>query len=353
MKVIIVGNGFDLAHGIKSSYSDFLLFLIRKYITIAYNENHFHKHSDGLYYKEKEDVLFSVFIRQVDREREMVNWFLSLSSPVELLNSTKKGSVIVEIKSTLITEYIHLNWSDFEVAYFNCLKKTRGKNSAALDRLHKECRLIRDYMIEYFRSVQMKQESLSAEDLQCGKIVSLISPGDSIGTFVVNFNYTNTISLYREFMKPSELVKIIHVHGSADEHLEKDEIIFGYDDDRDPDFNDVFTKEHESYSEFFKSNSYFNSNVYNDLQNELNRDRFEVLSMGHSFGQSDAFILREIFLHGNCMRIQIFHNPKEGNLDFNRKVRQLRKLLNGTDKWKVIVPRTLSEPMPQPNLFKS
>ncbi len=348
MKVIIVGNGFDLAHGIKSSYSDFLLFLIRKYITMAHSENHFHEHSDGLYYKEKEDVLFSVFIRQVDQEREMVNWFLSLSSPVELLSSTKKGNVIVEIKSTLITEYIHLNWSDFEVAFFNCLKKTRGKNSALLDRLHKECRLIRDYMIEYFSGIQLMPEILSLENPQIEKIVSLISPLSSKGTFVVNFNYTNTVSLYREFMKPDELVKIINVHGSADKHLEKDEIIFGYDDDRDPDFNDVLTKEHESYSEFFKSNSYFNSNVYNDLQNELNRDRFEVLSMGHSFGQSDAFILREIFLHPNCMRIQIFHYPKVGNLDFNRKVRQLRKLLNGTDKWKLIVPRNMSEPLPQP-----
>jgi hypothetical protein len=29
-KLILIGNGFDLAHGLKTSYSDFMLWLINK-----------------------------------------------------------------------------------------------------------------------------------------------------------------------------------------------------------------------------------------------------------------------------------------------------------------------------------
>ena len=37
-RIILVGNGFDLAHGLKSSYKDFVLDLIKQKIAQAFQE---------------------------------------------------------------------------------------------------------------------------------------------------------------------------------------------------------------------------------------------------------------------------------------------------------------------------
>jgi len=39
-KLIIIGNGFDLSLGLKTSYKDFLLWLLQKYIKKAYEQKY-------------------------------------------------------------------------------------------------------------------------------------------------------------------------------------------------------------------------------------------------------------------------------------------------------------------------
>ncbi|MBK8832877.1 MAG: hypothetical protein IPN60_18835 [Saprospiraceae bacterium] len=48
MKIILIGNGFDLAHGLKTSYCDFIEYVFNKHIKNKTNFKDFIQVGDGI-----------------------------------------------------------------------------------------------------------------------------------------------------------------------------------------------------------------------------------------------------------------------------------------------------------------
>lgn len=354
-KVIIVGNGFDLAHGIKSSYHDFMLYLLKKGIVAASNSQKTQANENGPAYKVFEDELIKVKALKLSNLEQVLPPYLQIDDLIDLRNATKSGSVIVEIKSDVINDYF-TNWSDFEESYFKCLMKIIEKNSSSKNssvvKLNKEFTSLRTQLIEYIQQVQLSNGQVDFSTDGAKELLNLLKPEINNKSIIINFNYTNTAEQYVQKLGMGTSIQMVNIHGNLGKMKYEDEIVFGFDDDEDERFNNIILKEEQKCLEYFKSSLYMTSSSRQTLIGLLYQDYFNVICLGHSLSSSDATILREVFTHTKCRKIEIFYNPIIGLEDFNTKARQLRKMLYKTRKWTDVVSRDLSKPMPQPTLLK-
>ena len=103
-KLYLIGNGFDLAHGLKTKYSDFILWYINKIVKL-YNQSH-----SGSYTGELMDIVNDGYnFKEHD----------SLDSLIRDLEPMRKG---FHSKSNLFGRLLmklkDLNWVDIEYEYY-------------------------------------------------------------------------------------------------------------------------------------------------------------------------------------------------------------------------------------------
>lgn len=344
-RIILVGNGFDLAHGLKSSYNDFVLDLLKQKINQAVQEglkNNFTSHKQGYYY---DDILLSVYIPNFSDIQTFLKSILSIKEIEKLKEFTKNGSIELKIKSQILNNFFE-NWSDFEKSFFECLVRT-FRNKGNIQELNNEFSLIRKHLKDYIFKVQINVENSDIDKNRIDKLIKIFSKGDLKEVLFLSFNYTRTLGYY--FHKISKTIKsnIIYLHGNVNDIKEEDELIFGYDNDLDDNYNAIISDSKIEYIDFFKSVLYSNTTSKRELIDFLGNDNFEVFTFGHSFEISDFTILREIFLHTNCCKIKIYYHPELKSKDYNKKSKLLRLMLRDSiGDFSKLVERNQSEPMP-------
>ncbi|MBP5996111.1 MAG: hypothetical protein KA736_10465 [Crocinitomicaceae bacterium] len=344
-RIILVGNGFDLAHGLKSSYKDFVLDLILQKIKIAVREgvkNNFKTKSTGYFY---DDILLSIFIQNFSNIDEYLSSILKIKDLEKLIQASEKGSFEITIKSEILRNYFE-NWADFEKTFFDCLIQTYEKKGD-IQKLNKEFSLIRKCLKDYILKIQINIEEAGIEAKRIEKLIEIFSHGQINQLLFLSFNYTRTLGYYFNKIQHEINSRILYLHGNVNDIKQDDELIFGFDNDLDENFNKIISDSKIEYVDFFKSILYSNTSSKGELIDFLNLDSFEVYSFGHSFEVSDFTILREIFSHNKCNRIKVFYHPELDTVDYNNKRKLLRLMLrdskNGFDK---LVVRDQSEPMP-------
>ena len=131
-RLILIGNGFDLAHGFKTSFKDFIEDYLKKSIDSVIENG---KHEDNLIFikhKIHDKLNFPLdFENQFQNLREKVDWF-------------KKDPWEFEIKSALFKrifeKYEKLNWVDIELEFFDELLENISRSS--FDKLIKKTNLV-------------------------------------------------------------------------------------------------------------------------------------------------------------------------------------------------------------------
>jgi hypothetical protein len=344
-RIILVGNGFDLAHGLKSSYKDFVLDLIKQKIAQAFQEgtkNNFKANKVGYFY---EDDLLSIHIPSYSNIKE----FISLISKFDHLDEIKQvsngKSLELKIKSKILSDFFE-NWADFEKSFFDCLVRTYQENGD-IKKLNAEFSLIRKYLKEYIHKIQIDIESEEFEITGIDKVKEIFCEGKLNSILFLSFNYTRTLGFYFNEIQKKISSRIIYLHGNVNDHLEDDELIFGFDNNLDENFNKILSNSQTEYLNFFKSVLYSNTTNKRELVDFLALGKFDVYSFGHSLDVSDFTILREIFSHNNCTRIKIYCHPENRIEDYNKKRNLLRQMLidiNGG--FSKLAERSVSTPMP-------
>ena len=122
-RIILVGNGFDLAHGLKSSYKDFVLDLILQKIKIAVREgvkNNFKTKSTGYYY---DDILLSIFIQNFSNIDEYLSSILKIKAFFTSKVNLEECLLCVSIKSGDKDILFSVN----NLQYFNINENWNGK----------------------------------------------------------------------------------------------------------------------------------------------------------------------------------------------------------------------------------
>ena len=141
---------------------------------------------------------------------------------------------------------------------------------------------------------------------------------------LLNFNYTHTADLY---CKKGDIFTVNQIHGDL---KEPKSVIFGYGDELDNNYKTIVDKNENKFLGNIKSIKYLESDNYRKLLSFIESEPYQVLIMGHSCGNSDRTLLNTIFEHKNCVSIKpYFHQKSEDNDNYIELVQNISR--NFTD----------------------
>jgi len=366
-RLILVGNGFDLAKGLKSGYKDFidwmwinivntmiekksfsikddmvttysnLLFIeakkvsdyetcqeiiSRNHISIEYNNEFFEILSN------KEDSSW------VDIETEYFKELKSIlqgesQKTIEKLNDDFE-QIKLELKKYLTSKLIDFELTRFDFTNLNENFNLLDFTSKGVEEFEKECRSRKD-LSEISRILNIKTYIKSGAYIYCN---TNIFPENVL---FLNFNYTDLIPKMLDEIQTNigkfgkwskSKMESLYIHGQLNQ--DANSIIFGYGDENDELQNEI-EKKGGDYLNNIKTINYLKTPNYKKVLSFLDSDNFQVFIMGHSCGLSDKTLLKTIFEHPNCISIRPFYYiDKKGNNNYNDIVKNIYRTF--TDK---------------------
>lgn len=345
-RLVIIGNGFDMAHGLKTSYMDFInWYWDQRANSLLTN------HTDT-----SEDCLCSLVIKN---KEGLNSWHLfsfqnsfffkdiyhkERYSGFEIIQEIQKHPEVFSVKYCPLFENILQSietkgWVDIENDYYQTLKNNIDSPRCDYNviELNKQLSFLQNKLVEYLKTIETSELK---NDLKV-EIVENFNPADfstegkkralrSIGlenyelaelsnkpykqqklqpkrTMLLSFNYTGTAKMY-----DGNNIELNFIHGDL-EHPEN--IIFGYGDELDKNYQDILDKNNNEFLRNVKSVKYLETRHYHELLEFLLSAPFQVLIMGHSCGNSDRTLLNTVFEHENCVSIKPFYHKWDDGRD--------------------------------------
>lgn len=340
-RLIIVGNGFDLSHGLKSRFVDFLNGYTRNFIEKLINETDSQHYSKSLLVYEDELMKFNV-----RRDNPKLQGISEISNFEEFVKKYQESQDLI-IKSPLLNilfEHINneKNWIDFEMLYFETLVKVNEDSSGDSEKIrlyNKQFEFIKSEFIEYLK-IEILENPLDFNTPSHKKFFDYYkrifydnydkNRRDEL--LFLNFNYTNILREHINYHDNNPLRKINYIHGEIEDN--QNPIIIGFGDEHDKIYKELESEKNHELFRYIKSVNYFKTRKYTELNRFMNRrigvSEFEVLVIGHSCGLSDRTLLREIFEHKNCSSIKLFYYEDiNGKSDyFEKSVEVMRHFEN-------------------------
>ena len=391
-RIIIVGNGFDLAHGVKTSYKDFIEWYFGKVIE-SLRKNFFSYKDDLLEIKTRYDAI------------DMFTYTYNAKSNLEIIKKMKDIGNEFTFKFSPLFERIikdveNKGWVDIETDYYELLKDYALNKRGDVKQLNKELSCIENKLIEYLKIEQDKfDEFYIEEDLQdiIYEPFSYISvslkgkkcldehieqdckdkENDNLRIKLENYGYDiKKVSDYIDYLfnKSKELNKSISnfirtecfLKGDkfpkelllpnsimllnfnytkiADKYMtryfqwlnhihgelnDENSVIFGYGDELDNKYKEIEELNNNEFLNKIKSVKYLERDKYRKLLYFLELEPFQVYVMGHSCGNSDRTLLNTIFEHENCVSIKLFYHKKsDGTDNFTEIVQNITRNFN-------------------------
>lgn len=339
-KLYLIGNGFDLAHGLETRYSDFLLWYINKSIRL-FNASHSNIYEDDL--------------MVLDSNGYKINEFDSLSSFKKYL---KNPGAAFRPKNHLFGRILNqlddLNWVDIEYEYYLVLlalfRKIEKHNSTKYEgsdkmviEVNKCFELLKEQLIEYLKTIKNPE----ANEVIVSRFTEELNRTSFNKVLFLVFNYTNTIDLYLHSLKIKAHHQVIFIHGQLND--EDNPIIFGYGDEMDEYYSKIESLNLNEFLRYMKAFSYLKTPNYKNLTRFINDGDFTISIMGHSCGISDRVLLNSIFCHQNCRGIRIFYYKRsENENDYFEKTQEISRHFTIEHKNRMrnlIVPQSASLPL--------
>ena len=272
-RLIIIGNGFDVAHGLKTRYSDFLVAYLKECIVQANGGAGVKKYRDSiLEINMNTTTFYTTFSQMMERidsiisfEAVMMEYDWSISYNSDLFESIYK-------------KCLNDRWVDMEKIYYEALIVAYKKG--VLKGVHDEVEVINRewdalkekvaiYMqnmdvdlsaSKYFiQSEEIKElflrgtiANMSDEELQAynTRLSAFPSMNTAVEkTIMLNFNYTSTVSHYAKKLKDGNFTEI-KIHGTTKDPRN---VVFGFGDELSTDYKEIENLEDNRYLENFKS----------------------------------------------------------------------------------------------------
>lgn len=344
-RLVIIGNGFDIAHGLKTSYMDFINWYWDQRVSCF----------SGNITRVLEDCLCKISIKE-QSDLSCWNIFAFNNSYFKDIRGNMKcsGSEIIDyIKNnpdTFSIEYSALfgrivgsietkGWVDIENDYYELLKKCieSPRCGYTVSELNIQLAFLQSKLIEYLCGLELQNERKDLYEA----MIDFLNPADfstegrkkaidNIGIeisdieevrydyekrdkliperiMLLSFNYTGTARMYANFNLTHN-----YIHGE----LEKPKnIIFGYGDELDKDYQDILDMNDNELLRNVKSVKYLETKHYREMLEFIQAAPFQVIIMGHSCGNSDRTLLNTVFEHDNCVSIKPFYHKWEDGTD--------------------------------------
>lgn len=351
----LIGNGFDLAHGLKTSYNDFLLWYLNESLKNLWEFNYF------------EDDLM-----KIDRKGSSHQIPSNFKSISELIRWSDEHHYSItpnhDFFKKIVKNYRDYKWVDIEYEYYMSLVEIfRGMEKANVLRsdfhfsqvkpLNDCFEAIKKKLVEYLISVKISydlknkqiEEILFEETgiYQMEKTIERMVGQQKEEKLFVCFNYTQTMEVY---LRNSTFENsIIYIHGELKDVYNP--TIFGYGDEIDSHYEKIENLNNNDFLKNIKSFSYFKTDNYQRVMRFIESNGFTVKILGHSCGLSDRILLNTIFENENCKAIKIFHYEKSpSENDYFEKTQDISRHFKASKKDEMrlkIVPFNRYSKMPQ------
>lgn len=374
-RLVLIGNGFDLAHGLKTSYADFINWYWERWGELL--------RCHAKWMEEDEFCSFSL-----NKSIGLGGWYLVWSHRYGLFNPTAQEIVEIAKNDTGLCEFKYKSpffeqinksienkgWVDIENEYYLLLKRYAIENPSKNDviNLNKQLHFLQDKLIEYLSEIN-EQDKNTIDKIK-EKIFAPINSSDvAVGaTKVLNeyvdwcmglqhgelerklkeygidsdrsFIYLNEVDEYwqnrtsfvdypRVFRLPDNIMLLNfnytntamqymplegqifflnHIHGEVSN---PQNVIFGYGDELDDDYKAIQNINDNDYLKNVKSIRYLESCKYRSVLSFIDSAPFQVCIMGHSCGNSDRTLLNTLFEHRNCISIKPYYYIKDDGTD--------------------------------------
>lgn len=369
-RLVIIGNGFDLAHGLKTRYEDFINWYWEQRV-MGFNDNSKAISKDCLCeFRIEAPYSWSHFychiknISNIICGKDVVRRILAHDYGVKMSHSFSPffDSIIKSVETK--------GWVDIENEYYHLLTKyaINEPSPTELSDLNAQLQYIQDLLAKYLieeskkettpdkgllnkfyapikpqdisveRSIwfqeyidsckrqsldvwRQKQTRYGLNDLSVDRVERYVQTSDRVyyaeypdlfmlpdNIQFVNFNYTNTVDFYLRRNVSSQ----IHIHGDL-EHPQN--IIFGYGDEMDKNFPQLQNLNDNECLRKIKSIKYLESDNYRNVLRFIDSSPYQIYIMGHSCGNSDRTLLNTLFEHKNCISIKPYFYQKADGTD--------------------------------------
>ena len=338
-RLIIIGNGFDLAHGLKTSYADFML----GYLKSAIQKAEYPKvYEDGLIRVRQENP-----VRYSDP-----NWLEKQQSISDLIAKAEscyfKIERLTSFSKTLLNHVKRSNWVDIEAIYYehliDALNASPSVRTKRIEPLNDNIQLLKSKLLEYLE--QVEAEYVYDQNHEAVEVYSDFLRGAyGYETLIVNFNYTSTVRKYLDHMGIDH-DREIRIHGSIDD---EDSIVFGFGDELDKKYQEIEELNDNRFFQHIKSFKYLENDAYQKLMKFVKRHSIEVHVLGHSLGLSDRTMLSQIFESENLLDVNLYYYEKpDGTNDFTEKTHEISRHFKDKARMRLkIIPFSECQPMPQ------
>ena len=323
-KLFIIGNGFDLAHELPTSYGDL----------IAWYENETLNELKEVYKKEDEFFKISLIAPAYGNpvmKHQVPSDFSTLISE----GFARPKGVFFNL---LLNQYRQGNWIDIERLYFQKLKdiiesknRPEHKRLKLAKELNSELQSIQDLLERYLSSIEKRKKP---ELIQGFK--EILQPSNQKDQYMyLTFNYTSTLKYYFEELKNTDWSEIVNIHGEL--RSSENPIIFGYGDQHNEVYSILENLNENEYLRFIKYPKYTLSDGFQKLSRFLTgrQQPYEVHIIGHSCGLSDRTLFKEILDSDMCERVYLHHYQDRNDFfqksmeltrHFDDKINHIRKI---------------------------
>lgn len=318
-RIVLIGNGFDLAHKLPTSYKDFINwywdYRLRGLIDNQANVS--------------EDILCKMTcLEKLWTGAIFFDYDLKYSSGIDIYNHLKSNDKEYKIEFSPLFERIMTSvetkgWVDIENEYYSLLVLLHSHKDNYSNH-NKQLEYLRDLLVEYLSKIDYDKILKVNENIKYNVYKPLDPYNDySLGdidkyrtdprydmledVMLLSFNYTKTPELYKE-----DNTIIDYIHGKLDN---PQSIIFGYGDELDEGYKKLINKNDNECLRNIKSIKYLESDRYREVLRFIESKPFQILIMGHSCGNSDRTLLNTLFEHRNCISIKPYYYIKEDGTD--------------------------------------
>lgn len=384
-KILLIGNGFDLAHGLPTSYSFFLDFCDKIKETLLFpkfsnddewkkdiilnwdidnsiksklfeewnTNNNLNKLFIEIYDNIKSNIWITYFLKK--RNQLGKNWIdfeSEISNVVQAFecvrNCTESGksiprSEIEGIKVEEVEEFIDIfegnDSKKFQLSYFNLNIFNKCIKQMTLD-LDSLIRALEIYISGFINKIEGLQKNDDIKD---------INPD-----CVLSFNYSNT---YERIYGQSNKIEYDYIHGKADitNNVNTCNLVLGIDEyleECDRDNKLEFLPFKKFYQRIYKSTD----SSYMEWVDEIRQNSecpYELYIFGHSLDKTDKDILALLICNDN-VQTKIYYHRKSNDdkKELGKLIRNLVRVIGakelirrtgGSHKTIEFIPQTLPE----------
>lgn len=369
-RLVLIGNGFDLAHGLKTSYADFInwykahrieqlgkvhtnvsqdplctIKLLEPQALSIYASNYIWANQNISHVEFFDYIVgntlefetkFSPFFERIIKSIETKGWVDIENEYYELLTGCAFDSVMSEagklalikplnnqldyLKEQLVLylQEVSTQESNKIISIENAITAPFNAEDIALSGEEDLQEHIVD-RISFFRALMLTRNIMPFGRITFDGLITslkkklvLIHPQKAMSPrriLLLNFNYTHTAKLYHT---DNNLLVENHIHGDIDDSKS---VIFGYGDEIDDFFKKLQKIQNGEVLRYVKSIRYLEAPNYRNVLSFIESAPFQVLIMGHSCGNSDRTLLNTIFEHKNCVSIKPYYYVKEDGTD--------------------------------------